>query len=563
MVRKFKGVVIAALAMSTVLAGNAYADGILYAPGVQGNTETQGPSTSGSSTDTSSSSGTDTPGTAAAGSTASASGSAASGSTGTGSTAASGTASNSGLYTTVTTNTTSSSTIGPGVTTVQQTTAVTLGSAGETAVTDPVLGKMPSAVAVMIHGDGTTDAPIYTTQGKVSASKEGFNGLWASYGDAVGDLYYRVYTDEHGWSKWAMNEMRTDTSTGSARVTAVQMRTTGHTANIYDIYYKVTLNDGTELGWAHNGEAAGTFGTGKYIQSMEIKLFKKGTATAAGYQLASNYEGVVRGDDGKARYSTFDGRSFTGWAYDTDGNKYYFKDNNIVTGWQYIDGYKYYFDDNGVVVTDLEPIIGLKNDYILRLNKDMKTLTVYTKDGDNGYILPVKAILTTVGNDTPIGTFKTYESYRWKYMHAAEGGAIYCQYLLRFKNGFILHSIIYQGAADSYHLVADTYNQIGKNKSDGCVRMLSGDAAWVYNNCGVGTQITIYNDAWVTGPFDRPAVQQAIPTTQNYDPTDPVIVQKQKAEADAAAKAAAAAAAEAAAQAESEAAAGTNEEPNA
>ena len=89
--------------------------------------------------------------------------------------------------------------------------------------------------------------------------------------------------------------------------------------------------------------------------------------------------------------------------------------------------------------------------------------------------------------------------------------------------------------------MADTYNQLGKNQSDGCVRMLSGDAAWVYYNCGVGTQITIYEDEWVTGPFDRPAIEQAIPRSQNFDPTDPVIVKKQQ-EADAVAKAAAEAA---------------------
>ena len=163
----------------------------------------------------------------------------------------------------------------------------------------------------------------------------------------------------------------------------------------------------------------------------------------------------------------------------------------------------------------------------------MKTMTVYAKDGDNGYIMPVKVILNTIGPDTPVGTFKTYEKYRWKFMH----DDIYCQYLLRFKNGFILHSIIYQPQPTSYNLVASTYNYLGKNQSDGCVRMTSGDAAWVYTNCGVGTQITIYNDEWTPGPFDRPAIQKGIPFNQNYDPTDPVIVAKQKADAAAAAQA--------------------------
>ena len=416
-----------------------------------------------------------------------------------------------------------------------------LGTAGQGVEADPILGVTPVINAVMINADGSTQPPFSTDTGAATAEGDAFQSLWLCYDRAVGDVYYRVFTAEHGWTPWAMNEMRTPNYGDGAKITAVQIRTKGHTANIYDVYYRATLSDGTQLGWAHNGEAAGAFGNGKHIKALELKLFKKGTATTGGYQQGAAYEGVVIGADGRASYSTFDGRAFTGWAYDTNNNKYYFKDNQIVTGWQYIDGYKYYFDDKGIVVTDLEPVIGLTGDYIIKLNKPMKTLTVYAKDGDNGYIIPVKSILTTVGKDTPLGTFKAYEGYRWKYMHPADGGAIYCQYLLRFKNGYILHSIIYQGAADSYKLVADTYNQLGKNQSDGCVRMLSGDAAWVYYNCGVGTQITIYEDEWVTGPFDRPAIEQAIPRSQNFDPTDPVIVKKQQ-EADAVAKAAAEAA---------------------
>ena len=402
------------------------------------------------------------------------------------------------------------------------------GALGEGVSADSVLGTVPLINAVMIDPAGAAEAPFSTDTGAFMSTSDGFSGLWLCYDRAIGDVYYRVFTNEHGWSQWAMNEMRTPNYGDGARVTAVEIRTNGHTANQFSIFYRAILNDGTNLGWARDGMAAGAFGNGKYIQGLEIKLIRRGTGSTGGYQQGGAYEGVIAGANGQAQYSTFDGRAFTGWAYDTNNNKYYFVNNNIVTGWQYIDGYKYYFDANGRVVTDLEPIMGLTGDYIIKINKSMKTLTVYTKDGDNGYIIPYKVILTTIGDATPIGTFKTYEAYRWKYMHDAEGGAYYCQFLLRFKNGFILHSIIYQSAPDPYHLIADTYNMLGKNQSDGCVRMLSGDAAWVYNNCGVGTQVEIYRDEWVPGPLDRPAIQQAIPRDQKFDPTDPVIISKQQ-----------------------------------
>lgn len=101
---------------------------------------------------------------------------------------------------------------------------------------------------------------------------------------------------------------------------------------------------------------------------------------------------------------------------------------------------------------------------------------------------------------------------------------IYCQYLARFYNGFLLHSAIYEDKADAHHFNAGTYNYMGKIQSDGCVRMVAGDAAWIYDNCKIGTQIKIYNDAWVMGPFDRPAIEQAIPMDQDYDPTDPAVL---------------------------------------
>lgn len=558
MVKKFKGAAAAALVLSMAFSSTAFA-GVIYAPGINERNEA-GPNGAaeqvapGQTAETSAQTGTQQTGSSTAvqaGSTAQTQSS----STQTQNTAQTQSTAQAQSAATVP-GTTGPVAAGPGETAqTAQTETVDLGSDGQGVEVDSILGETPILNAAFIEHDGTTPA-FSTNSGALSTNGDGFTGLWMCYDKAIGDVYYRVYTAQHGWSKWAMNEMRTPDYGDGSNVAGVEVRIKGHTANIYDIYYRVTLNDGTQLGWAHNGEAAGSFGTDKYIKSMEIRLFKKGTGKAAGYQQAANYEGVVFGDDGKAVYSTFDGSAYTGWAYDTSNNKYYFKDSHIVTGWQYIDGYKYYFDDNGVVVTDLEPIIGLTGDYIIKINKSMKTLTVYAKDGSNGYIIPVKVILTTIGKDTPLGTFKTYEAYRWKYMHAAEGGAYYCQYLLRFKNGYILHSIIYQGAADSYKLIADTYNQLGKNQSDGCVRMLSGDAAWVYTNCGVGTQVTIYEDEWVTGPFDRPAIEQAIPRTQNYDPTDPVIVKKQQQEAADAARAAAEAA-------QKEAATGIEAEPQA
>lgn len=390
---------------------------------------------------------------------------------------------------------------------------------------DPITGNAPLLHGQYLLSSGNLTEGFTTNMGAYNSSEEGFVGIKFRMEYSIGDVYYRVYRDGMGWGNWAMNEMITPFNGEPNKVTALQVRINGHTANQYNLYYRVVLNDGSVLGWARDGQTSGTIGTGLYIQQVQIAYYPRGQAfpeATDNYFYADHYEGLLENSGGIPSYSTWDASAYTGWAYDTENNKYYFSNGTATVGWAYVDGYKYYFDDTGKVVTDLEPIIGLTGDYILKLNKAMKTLTVYTRDGDNGYILPVKVILTTVGPDTPIGTFRTYASYRWKYMH----DDIYCQFLLRFKDGCLMHSVIYNGAPSSYRLNAATYNQLGKNQSDGCVRMVAGNACWIYTNCGVGTQLTIYNDGWVTGPFDRPAIEQGIPLTQNYDPTDPVVIAK-------------------------------------
>ncbi len=402
--------------------------------------------------------------------------------------------------------------------------AIDSGSNGPVTV-DPILGLVPDVHVQFKTGDGNLTDGFTTNTDMFTSPLDGFCGLKCRFENCIGDVFYRVHTEEHGWSRWAMNEMDTDWFNDAAKVTAVQLRIKGHTRNLYDLYYRVVLEDGTALDWAHDGQTSGTIGTGHYIQKMQVMLWKHGMAfgqSTQRYFLGANYEGLTLDGSGYPHYQTASGAAYTGWAYDTDNNKYYFADSNPVTGWQDIGGYRYYFDDKGRVVTDLEPVMGLTGSYIIKVNKDMKTMTVFTKNPDTGeFNVPYKVFLCTIGSSTPTGTFKTYEPHRWKFMH----DDIYVQYLLRYKDsGFCIHSIIYQPAEGSYNLVASTYNQLGKNYSDGCIRLLSGDAAWLYNNCGAGTQLTIYNDYWVMGPFDRPAIEQGIPMGQRYDPTDPVVI---------------------------------------
>lgn len=398
------------------------------------------------------------------------------------------------------------------------------GQAGETQPAEDVQDSAP-----LYYGNPFLQVQVYRPDNvwtypiiddtPVPTEDQGFKSICIFLKDAPGDVLYRSYTSAHGWSSWAMNGEHTTEWEDLPLVEAFQLRFKGVPANAFDVNYTGVLNDGTELDWAKNGETLGTMGTGKYLTSIRISLWQKGTEGAV-YKRDRRMDTAIQDGitfpEGKAVYNNGTGEPFTGWGW-VDQDRYYFVENQCVTGWQYLDGYKYYFDETGKLITDLEGLIEKTAPYQIKINKLKNCTTIYAKDGDNGYIIPVKSFLCSTGDDTPIGTFKSPEKYRWRLMVTDE----YCQYLTRLTagQGILLHSVIYE-RQDNHTLKAFTYNYLGATPSHGCIRFTTGDAKWIYDNCPVGTTITVY-ESEVPGPYDRPAIQKMIPDTQTWDPTDP------------------------------------------
>ena len=348
---------------------------------------------------------------------------------------------------------------------------------------------------------------------------EGFSKFYMIHA-GVARFYYRTYTDAHGWSPWCVSKETTPLNDDGAKVQAIQIRCKGYVHTFNDVYYKVVLNDGTVLDWAKNGQTTGTMGTDRYIVAIRVGLWnnKENFPFATQNLMAGcSYDGAYIDDSG-IHYSTYNGQPYTGWAF-IDQTQYYFENSQPVSGWKYVDGYKYYFNSDGSVVTDLEPIMGLQSSYQINYNKSTRTFYVMAADGGNGYIIPYKTFNSTCGPATPLGDFNTYAKYDVKYMHDDVPAAIYCKYLSRFYNGFIIHSILFYGT--KLELDAITYNYIDDAASGGCIRLLTGDAYWVYKNCPMGTRVHIYEDRWNKGPVEKGACDQCIPREQTWDPTDP------------------------------------------
>lgn len=354
-------------------------------------------------------------------------------------------------------------------------------------------------------------------------SKSGFSRIFISQNSLLpSDRYYvRTYTNKQGWSTFASGNQYTFNNDEEDKVQAIQFRIKGYISTRADIYYKVILNDGTELDWAKNGETTGAIGTDRFIVALRVALWNKEIPFPHKRNILTqsiNYDGLYIDENGEINYSTANGEKYTGWAYYLD-DQYYFINGIKATGWQYIDGYKFLFNDNGKLDKDLEDNLGLLPNYRIEYNKANRTMYIMAKDGANGYIIPYKTFFTTNGPDTPLGAFKTYIKYRWKFMH----DNIYCQFLTRFNGPFLMHSLLYENKADSNHLNSNTYNSMDFAISGGCIRLLSKDAAWIHNNVPLGTIINIFYNPNTNGPVEKGTILKPIPKEQNYDPTDPVM----------------------------------------
>lgn len=294
-----------------------------------------------------------------------------------------------------------------------------------------------------------------------------------------GGIEYRVHVQDIGWQNWKKEGQLAGTTGQKKRIEAIEIKLTEELAKYYDIYYRAHVQNLGWLGWAKNGQSAGTSKMSYRLEALQVQLVPKGQ-TAPG------------------------------------NNTNYYKEGK--TGWYYEGGYKFYYR-NGEKQLDLDGILPKQSSYYIKVNRKACTVTVYAKDGNNGYIIPVKRFACSVGKPntpTPVGTFYTPAKYRW---HTLMGPS-YGQYCTRITGNILFHSVAGKNMT-SYNLNAKDYNMLGQPASHGCVRLCVRDAKWIYDNCVLKTKVTIY-DSNNPGPLGKPNTIK-IPAEQTWDPTDPNI----------------------------------------
>lgn len=155
--------------------------------------------------------------------------------------------------------------------------------------------------------------------------------------------------------------------------------------------------------------------------------------------------------------------------------------------------------------------------YWLKVNEQRNVVTAYKKV--DGKWKPWRAMLcsTGIGGTTPRGTFYTQGKWNWGPLM----NDVYGQYCTHITGDILFHSVYYLEAYDKASQPTAQFNALGASASHGCVRLSVMDAKWIYDNCKVGTKVTIYRSS-KSGPLGKPAgITVSQGRYQYWDPTDP------------------------------------------
>ncbi len=157
--------------------------------------------------------------------------------------------------------------------------------------------------------------------------------------------------------------------------------------------------------------------------------------------------------------------------------------------------------------------------YYIKVNRQTNCVTVFDSSDK-----PVRAMICSVGKDvgggstTPTGTYSTSEKMRWHALFENEYG----QYCTRIVGHILFHSVPYFSENEN-DLNTANYNMLGEKDSLGCVRLKVEDAKWIYDNCPIGTRVTIFDGNAEDDPLGKPRAIKLGAGAQypKWDPTDP------------------------------------------
>lgn len=153
--------------------------------------------------------------------------------------------------------------------------------------------------------------------------------------------------------------------------------------------------------------------------------------------------------------------------------------------------------------------------YYFEVDRVNQVVRVYERGADNTYSTLIKRMICSSGRTSTPGLDNGLYSMNGGKLYWMDGVAIYAT---RIKGHYLFHSVTYKEKSMSA-LNSDAYNKLGTKASGGCIRLLAGDAKWIYDNAFEGCFVSMMDgvrDIKEYGAVTKPAL-----VSGKWDPTNP------------------------------------------
>lgn len=157
--------------------------------------------------------------------------------------------------------------------------------------------------------------------------------------------------------------------------------------------------------------------------------------------------------------------------------------------------------------------------YYITINVSQNCVTVYGKDSDGKYTVPVRAMICSTGTHTPAPGSSYTVKYKWQWLGLFND--VYGRYVTQINGNILFHSVPYTEKNNNGSLEYWEYDKLGTKASLGCIRLQLKDAKWIYDNVAKGSIVEFYSDN-NPGPLGKPSISpiSGNEANRNWDPTD-------------------------------------------
>lgn len=152
--------------------------------------------------------------------------------------------------------------------------------------------------------------------------------------------------------------------------------------------------------------------------------------------------------------------------------------------------------------------------YLIKINKSKNFITVYTMDSSMEFTVVYDSFWCSVNSSVDTG--KTFISDKSVWYTIADNS--YGHYASRLDAGVWIYSVPYY-SKDYSKLNVSLYNNLGKTATAGTIYMEAGKAKWIYENCGKGTVVEIYEDSQEQIPSGLEELE-TLDANAYHDPSD-------------------------------------------